>query len=144
MSSHLEIELQQLKAEMLEMWELVHNQLKKGYEALNSNDNDLAREVIANEKRVNAYELKIDRDCENIFALFQPVAVDLRNVLAALKINSNLERVGDFAEGIARFTLDIDGAFDKSIFEKTRLTEMFREAISMIEDVQVAFDNEDT
>ena len=144
MSSHLEVELQQLKSEMLEMWELVHNQLKKGYEALNSNDNDLAREVIANEKRVNAYELKIDRDCESIFALFQPVAVDLRNVLAALKINTNLERVGDFAEGIARFTLDIDETFDTKLFEKTQLIEMFKEAISMIEDVQVAYDKEDT
>lgn len=144
MSNHLEIELQQLKGEMLEMWELIHMQLKKGLEALKTNDNDLAHEVVANEKRVNAYELKIDRDCENIFALFQPVAVDLRCVLAVLKINTNLERVGDFAEGIARFALDLDETYDRALFEKTRLLEMFQEAIAMIEDVLVAFDKEDT
>lgn len=144
MSNHLEIELQQLKGEMLEMWDLIHSQLKKGLEALKTNDNDLAHEVVANEKRVNAYELKIDRDCENIFALFQPVAVDLRCVLAVLKINTNLERVGDFGEGIARFALDLDETYDRALFEKTRLLEMFQEAISMIEDVLVAFDKEDT
>jgi phosphate uptake regulator len=55
------------------------------------------------EKRVNGSELKIDRDCENIFALFCPVAIDLRFLLAVLKINSNLERIGDIAEGIAKY-----------------------------------------
>ena len=70
-------------------------------------DKDLAREIRVNEKRVNAYELKIDRDCENTIALFNPVAIDLRFVLASLKINSNLERIGDIAEGISRFVLNI-------------------------------------
>ena len=75
--SHLDIELQQLKSETMKMWSLVNLQLQKGKDSLLKLDKDLAREVILSERRVNAYELKLDRDCENIFALFNPVAVDL-------------------------------------------------------------------
>ncbi|MEK6615136.1 MAG: PhoU domain-containing protein, partial [Bacteroidota bacterium] len=64
--THLDEELKQLKSEMTSMWNLVILQLKKTQEALITLDKDLAREVIANEKRVNGMELKIDRDCENI------------------------------------------------------------------------------
>ncbi len=81
--SHLDIELQLLKADLLKMWSLVHSQLEKGKQSLLTLDPELAQEIIISERRVNAYELKIDRDCENIFALFNPVAVDLRCVLAA-------------------------------------------------------------
>src|SRR5262245_40311532 len=100
--THLDIELRQLKAEAIEMYDLVASQLKKSKNALINFDKELAREVNFNERRVNALELKIDKDCENIIALFNPLAVDLRLVLAVLKINSNLERIGDIADGIAR------------------------------------------
>ena len=63
----------------------------------------MAQQVIVREKRVNAFELKIDSDVEDTIALYNPVAIDLRFVLAMFKINSDLERLGDFAEGIARF-----------------------------------------
>ncbi len=78
-------------------------------------DRDLAREVVSTEKRVNAYELKIDRDCEDILALFAPVAIDLRFLLAVLKINMNLERTGDIAEGIAKFVIDLPEDFDAQL-----------------------------
>src|SRR5688572_27456889 len=109
--SHLETELQLLKQDILEMMNLVIKQLHKGKEATLKFDLDLAKEIIVTENRVNATELKIDRDSENIFALFNPVAVDLRFVLAALKINSNLERNGDNVEGIARYVLDHETPF---------------------------------
>jgi phosphate transport system protein len=142
--SHLDIELQQLKAENIKMWTLVNLQLKKGKESLLSLDKDLAREVILTERRVNAYELKLDRDCENIFALFNPVAVDLRFVLAVLKINNNLERTGDIVEGIAKFVLNVDSNFDTKLLEITRVVEMYAAANSMMESVLEAFDKEDT
>ena len=84
--THLDIELKQLKEEAIEMFDLVTLQLKKAKNSLLNNDKELSREVNFNEKRVNALELKIDKDCENIFALFNPLAVDLRFVLAVLKI----------------------------------------------------------
>jgi len=142
--THLDEELIQLKNEITTMWNLVILQLKKTQEALVTHDNDLAREVIANEKRVNAMELKIDHDCENIFALLNPVAVDLRFVLAILKINNNLERTGDIAEGIAKFIVSAPSAFDEKFLSSTEILRMYEEANDMLEDVLDAFTNEDT
>jgi phosphate transport system protein len=142
--SHLDIELKQLSTEIVELWKLVNSQLAKGYESLENMDSELALEIIATEKRVNAYELKVDRDCENIFALFNPVAVDLRFVLAVLKINTNLERIGDIAEGIAKFVKNVDSNFDQGLLKETRTLEMFRAALNMMEHVLEAFEKEDT
>ena len=142
--SHLDIELHQLKADTIKMWTLVNLQLVKAKESLLNLDKDLARQVILSEKRVNATELKLDLDCENIFALFNPVAVDLRFVLAVLKINSNLERTGDIAESIAKFVINVDNTFDLKLLEITRAVEMFEAAIHMMSEVMDSFDKEDT
>src|ERR1700712_979757 len=114
----LENEINALKNELINMWILVQSQLNKAKESMVSFDKDLAREVLIKEKRVNSYELKIDRDCENIFALHCPVAIDLRFLLAALKINTNLERIGDIAAGIALFIVESSVNFDVAIMEK--------------------------
>jgi len=142
--SQLEIELKQLKTEVVNMWSLVHSQMVKSNIALVNFDKDLAREVVSREKRVNGSELKIDRDCENIFALLTPVAVDLRFVLAVLKINSNLERIGDIAEGVAKHILSADKPFNKELLKETDTINMYDEAINILEDTLSAFENEDT
>lgn len=142
--SHLDQELKNLKSEMLEMFVLVKSQLEKSKTALLNLDKDLAREVLVNEKRVNGFELKLDRDCENIIALFNPVAIDLRFVLACLKINSNLERIGDIAEGICQFILNIRLEPDKELLDKTRMLEMYETSIEILHEVTEAFDKEDT
>ena len=142
--TQLETELQQLKDEAKIMWELVRGQLLKALSALLNFDGDLAREVVVMEKRVNATELKIDRDCENIFALYSPVAIDLRFLLAVLKINSNLERTGDIAEGIAKHVISAEKAFRPDLLEATKVVEMYRESILMLEETLTAFENEDT
>ncbi|ESU20393.1 phosphate transport system regulatory protein PhoU [Flavobacterium enshiense DK69] len=142
--TQLENEIQNLKEELIDLWLLVNLQLEKAQQSLFSMDNDLAREIIANEKRVNSYELKLDRDCENVFALFNPVAMDLRFVLAVLKINSNLERTGDIAAGIAKFVKEIDEDFDKNLLEVSNVKEMFEVSIFMMSNVLEAFEKEDT
>lgn len=142
--AHLDEELQILKTDTLNMWKLVRSQLEKGMESLVNHDKDLARQVVAVERRVNAYELKIDRDCENIFALFSPVAIDLRFVLAILKINTNLERIGDISEGIARYVVDIDRQFDPGLLTVTHIVEMFETSNKMLADAATAFETEDT
>lgn len=139
--THLQEELKKLKIQMTEMAELVISQLNKSITALTEGDKDLAREVLFNEKRVNAYELKIDKDCENIFALQTPVANDLRFVFATLKINSNMERIGDNAEGIAKYVVQSEKKLDKNLYEIIRLTEMTDTAIEMISDVTNAYVN---
>src|ERR1035438_7902350 len=140
----LENEIQALKLELLSMWVLVESQLKKSRMALLNFDRDLAREVVLKEKRVNAFELKLDRDCEDIFALYCPVAIDLRFLLAVLKINNNLERIGDIAEGICKYVIESQNDFDQSLYAKTELISMFDDAIKMLADTRTAFAKEDT
>ena len=142
--TQFEIEIEDVKSEVINMWQLVLLQLSKAREAMLTFDKDLAREVILKEKRVNAFELKIDRDCENIFALYCPVAIDLRFLLAALKINTNLERIGDIAEGIARYIVDSPVKFNMEVLESTQLIQMYEGSISILTDAQVAFEFENT
>lgn len=141
--THLESELKQLKNELIEMWLLVKSQLTKARDALINDDKDLAREVISVEKRVNAFELGIDQDCENMFALFNPVAIDLRLVLAIIKINNNLERQGDSAKGIAKFVIQFNEPFDDKLLKITRIVDMFNENIIMLTELIEAFEKED-
>jgi len=142
--THLETELKSLKDDTMDMGGLVISQLNKSFDALETFDKDLCRDVIATEKRVNSMELKIDRDCEQIFALYNPVAIDLRFVLATLKINTNLERIGDIAEGISKFILSEDKAYDPELLKVTHLEGMFKESILIVQQVMDAFFNEDT
>ena len=140
----LENEITAVKKELVSMWILVQSQLNKAKEAMVQFDKDLAREVLIKEKRVNSFELKIDRDCENIFALYCPVAVDLRFLLAALKINTNLERIGDIAAGIALYVVESTVNFEVSALESTSLLRMYDEAINILIDTRTAFEKEDT
>jgi phosphate transport system protein len=142
--TQLENEIASLKEEVINMWVLVQSQLDKAREAMIHFDKDLAREIVQKEKRVNAMELKIDRDCENIFALYCPVAIDLRFLLAVLKINNNLERIGDIAEGIAKYIIESKVHFEAKIFEETEMLRMYKEAVNILTDTRMAFEQEDT
>ena len=142
--TQLENEIGALKKELINMWILVQSQLNKAKEAMIQFDKDLAREVLVKEKRVNSFELKIDLDCENIFALYCPVAIDLRFLLAALKINTNLERIGDIAAGIALYVVESTVNFDMAALEKTSLIRMYDEAVNILIDARTAFEKEDT
>ena len=104
--THLTSELTYLKSTLIEMWNLVIDQIVESSEVLHKNDKELGSEVLTNEKRVDAYELKINMDCENILALQTPVANDLRFILAVLKITYNLERIGDYAKSIVKFVMN--------------------------------------
>jgi len=140
----LENEIAAVKKELISMWILVQSQLNKAKEAMIQYDKDLTREVLVKEKRVNSFELKIDRDCENIFALHCPVAVDLRFLLAALKINTNLERIGDIAAGIALYVVESTVNFDPKAMESISLLRMYEEAVNILIDTRTAFEKEDT
>ncbi|GAB4138099.1 MAG: phosphate signaling complex protein PhoU [Bacteroidia bacterium] len=142
--THLDTELHLLKEQLIEMQRLVRMQIVKCKNALLEFDHHLAKEVLANERRINGMELKIDRDCENMLALFNPVAIDLRFILAALKINTNLERIGDNAEGIARYVLDVNTPFSEQLLNDYKITEAYQITISMMDNALDALINEDT
>ena len=134
MVKFIESELVLLKKEIDEMWTLVYNQLGRAGEAVLTLDRELAQQVLVRERRVNAFELKIDSDIEDIIALYNPVAIDLRFVLAMLKINTNLERLGDFAEGIARFALNCkEPILASGLVKELRLEEMINQVSAMLE-----------
>ena len=138
-------ELTALREEVSEMWRLVLSQLEKAKQAFLSGDMELAREGTSREKRVNTFELKIDSDCENYIALFNPVAIDLRLVLSLIKISGTLERIGDFADGIARHVIEDEcTAATAELKEELRIEAMFDEVISMLSDSYVTLESENT
>jgi phosphate transport system protein len=141
----IDIELQKLKSSLQEMWVLVEKQLKKAGKALLNFDKATAREIISREKMVNAMELKIDADCEAFIATYNPVAIDLRLALSVLKINNNLERIGDFAEGIGFFVLkNMSSELQDPFKSDLHIEEMFNEIYNMYILAKEAFANEDT
>lgn len=142
---HTEKELISIREEVNQMWLLVMSQLEKSKEALLNSDIELAREVISREKRVNTFELKIDSDCENYIALYNPVAIDLRLILSLIRIGSTLERIGDFAEGIARHVFEDDCIpLTQKLGEELQLSTMFDTVITMLSESYAALEKEDT
>ena len=126
------------------MWTLVYNQMDQARQAVLGMDHDIAQQIIVRERRVDAFELKIDSDVEDFIALYTPVAVDLRFVLAMLKVNNDLERIGDYADGIARFVRDAEaGNLDPALVEKLQLDTMFAVVLEMMKDLQQALMEED-
>jgi len=142
---HLEKELVILKEEVSEMWKLVLSQLEKAKQCYLNKDLELAREIASREKRVDAFELKIESDCENYIALYSPVAVDLRLVLSLIKISITLERIGDFAEGVARHVIEEETEYlDSAIIEELQMEKIFDIIITMLSDSYVALETENT
>ena len=92
MVKFVESELVQLRNEVYEMWTLVYKQMEQVKQAVLNMDRDVAKQVLMRERRVDTMELKIDSKVEDIIALYTPVAIDLRFVLAMFKINNDLER----------------------------------------------------
>jgi phosphate transport system protein len=98
---HLQEELDLLKSRLLEMGGLAEERVRRAVEALAERDVALIDAVLAGDEPVNGLHIEIDDRCLKILALHQPVAADLRAVMAAVKINTDLERVGDLAVNIA-------------------------------------------
>lgn len=143
--THLDTELIKLKHQLFEMWSLVISQVETSREALNNFDKGAASEIAFKEKMVDTYELKIDRDCENIIALNNPVASDLRFTLAVLKINTDLERIGDFARGIARFVKKCPKkSINPELLKVCQFDDLIKNAIEMLTDAKLALENENT
>lgn len=139
---HTEKELQQLKDNLSQMWHLVLLQLEKTGQAFLNFNAELAREVLSKEKRVDAFELKVDADCENFIALYAPVAIDLRLVLSIMKISISLERIGDFCESICEYVLKNEMK-ERDLLERLEFPRLFNETQEMLTDCLNCFENED-
>lgn len=142
---HTQNEIKSLKNHHIEMWNLVEAQVDRAFTALRTHNTDLARQVLVSERVVNAQELVVDHHCENFIALFAPVAVDLRFVISLLKINNNLERIGDFAESIALFVLyRQQNPLDGALADELELPLMMATAQEMLSEARRALIDEDS
>jgi phosphate transport system protein len=109
MAKHLQRDLDKLQRDLLTLAGEVEEAISRSIRSLQERDADLAREVIAGDSKIDEEENMVEEECLKILALHQPVAVDLRRIAVALKINTDLERMGDLAEDIAERALHLTG-----------------------------------
>ena len=104
---HFQEELEQLKGKLLEMSALVEADVQRSVSAVAQKDRSAADQVFRDEARINALEMEIDEFAINLLATQQPLAADLRLIVAALKINTDLERMGDLSVSIAQRAISL-------------------------------------
>lgn len=107
MSIHMQREIESLKRRILALSAEVESDLRAAVQAVEDRNPKLAQEVINGETRTNSMEVDVEEECLKILALYQPVAADLRYIIAVLKINQDLERIGDLAVHIAERSLTL-------------------------------------
>ena len=105
MPKHLQRQIDQLKQKILFVGSMVESAIANAVSALVERDENLAGKVLEEDAEIDRMEVDVEEDCLKILALYQPVAVDLRFVVAVLKINNDLERMGDLAKNIAKRVL---------------------------------------
>ena len=139
---HFQDELEQLKARLLEMGGLAEEQVRLAVKALVQRDRDLIAQVLTGDDPLNALHIEVDNRCFTLLALYQPMAVDLRAIVAAVKINTDLERVGDLAINIAEAAQRYVGHPPvKKLIDIPRMANI---AQSMLRDALDAFVRRDT
>lgn len=141
MERHFHEELAELKKTLLKMGLLVEESLFKAIQALESLDADIVRQVFDSEDKINALEIEIDQKGLDLMAMEQPLAIDLRRLTMILKINTDLERMGDHTYNIARKTSSIIRKDAQPI--DADLIEMANASKTMLKNALDSFVNED-
>jgi len=129
-------ELEDIRNKVLQMGGIVEEQLGHAVRALIEGDTKLAKQVVADDYRVNALEVEIDEECTRIVARRQPAASDLRLVMAVIKTITDLERIGDEAKRVAKMVEDeLNGAMAEDVrLELEHMGNLVREMLRMILD----------
>ena len=143
--SKFDEELNKIEALLLEMGGLVESQIRNSIEAVRTRDEALAQIVMETDIRVNELEREIDDLTVRVLALRQPVASDLRAALCAMKVAGNLERIGDYAKGMARRMDDIythGRTFDGPFAALLRMSDIVQGMLTDVLDAYVSRDLE--
>jgi phosphate transport system protein len=132
-----------LHASILEMMELVLLQIEKTKKAILFMDINLAQEVFNIEKRIDILELVIDKECESLLVLHNPVAMDMRFTVSMLKINGELERMSDLSNSVAQYVTQIAPKSYHEMIMNLYLPKMFDTVLEMLRLVMQAFENKE-
>lgn len=141
METHFQQELNQLKSELLRMAGLVERAISNAVEALVKRDTPLAEKTIQEDSQINDLEIDIDERCLKLLALHQPMAADLRFITSAMRINTELERIGDLAVNIAERVISLNQ--EPQLKPYIDLPDMAEITKKMLRDVLNAFVNGD-
>ncbi len=126
-----EEQIRELLEDLLEMGDMVTGSIRNSVQALAQQDEELAGQIIAYDDEINAIQQEIDEKCLVLLATQQPMASDLRAILAISNIAAELERIGDYAEGIARLALKLSGRpLLKPLIDIPRMAEAGRQMLS--------------
>jgi len=121
MTKHFQRELEKIKKKILSLGAMVEERVRMAIQAIEEYDGEIAKEIILSDHEIDEMEVEVEEECLKIMALHQPVAVDLRFLVAVIKINNDLERIGDQAVNIAQRVKTItkkerfDFVFDYSV-----------------------------
>lgn len=144
MSLHLQRQIEKLKKMLLSLGALVEEAVQHAIAAVRQRDSERARQVIAGDTRIDLHEIDLEEECLHTLALHQPVAFDLRFVVAVLKINNDLERIGDLAVNIAEQAefLASESRVEQMPFDLAGMSEkvesMLRQSLDALVNIDVA------
>ena len=138
---HFSRELEKIKKQILSLGAKVEEQVRMATQAVETHDAELAKQIIKSDFQIDEMEVEIEEECLKILALHQPVAVDLRFLIAVIKINNDLERIGDQAVNIAE-RVDVIAKHDLSefFFDYTSMGEKVQQMLKMSLDALVNMD----
>ena len=138
---HFSRELEKIKKQILSLGAMVEEQVRLATQAVETHDAELVQQIIKSDYDVDEMEVEIEEECLKILALHQPVAVDLRFLIAVIKINNDLERIGDQAVNIAE-RVDVIAKRDLSelFFDYTAMGEKVQDMLKMSLDALINMD----
>ncbi|WP_337865254.1 phosphate signaling complex protein PhoU [Ignavibacterium sp.] len=135
----LDEHLEKLKTRILKMCSLVDEQFQLAVKAVEEENLEIAKLVIERDAKVDKYDIKIEKICQKIFALSQPVAMDLRMIMSSMTLNTDLERIGDISVNIVENILLIKKK--PEFYNRTKLPEMFSVTKEMLKNSIDAYIN---
>ena len=132
MSKHLQNEMERLKKKILALTAMVEEAVHKAVEAVDTRNAELAKQIVDGDSVIDQMEVEIEEECLKLLALYQPVATDLRLIIVVLKINNDIERVGDLAVNIAERALALCN--EPQIAVPFNFADMRTNALGMLDD----------
>ncbi len=143
MTKHFQRELEKIKKKILSLGAMVEERVRMAIKAIEEQDGEIAKKIILSDHEIDEMEVEVEEECLKVMALHQPVAVDLRFLIAVIKINNDLERIGDQAVNIAQRvkTITKQERFD-FVFDYSLMAEKAEAMLRMSLDALVYLDDD--